>query len=65
MDILSFVILCTYYVIKKYFDIKKLLFVYVVLYLTFICSLLFSYIIFEKNAEIKTNQIKSKIYSYP
>ena len=37
---------------------KKLLFVYVVLYLTFICSLLLSYILFGKNAEIKS---KSKI----
>ena len=43
---------------KKHFDIKKLLFVYVVLYLTCIlCSLLiFSYILFGKNAEIKSNK---------
>ena len=40
------------YYVKKHFDMKKLLFVYVVLYLTFICS--FSQLhIFGKNAEIK------------
>ena len=45
------------YYVKKHFDMKKLLFVYVVLYLTCIlCSLLFSYILFGKNAEIKSNQ---------
>ena len=57
MEIISFVIICTYIMYKKHFDIKKLLFVYVVLYLTCVlCSLLFSYILFGKNAEIKSNQ---------
>ena len=48
------------YYVKKHFDMKKLLFVYVVLYLTFICSLLFSYILFGKNAEIKKSNQKNE-----
>ena len=59
---LSFVIICTNVKKKKKkkkkkkIDMKLSLYVYFVLYLTFICSLLFCYYINWKNAE-KSNQI--------